>query len=208
MPDGAAPSTVRDLRRGQILAAARQLVAEEGLHALTIAALEGRLAFSRGVITYHFKNKDEIVHAVLESAVAEIDRAVDDAVRAAPPGAARVEAAVRGMVHGFLGHDEASQILLAFWSRIRSDPRAEKTNADLYARYRAMAAKLLRTGVKRGDFPADVDATALAGHMVGTVIGVVTQTLFAPGEFPSERVLDEAARTFAARLGGPARAGR
>src|ERR1700722_2409301 len=70
------PDSVRDLRRGQILTAARRLVAEHGLEALTIGALEDRLAFTRGVITYHFANKDEIVRAVFASAIDEIDASV------------------------------------------------------------------------------------------------------------------------------------
>ena len=44
-------TTVRDLRRTQILAEARSIVAQEGLAALTIGTLEKRLPFSRGVIT-------------------------------------------------------------------------------------------------------------------------------------------------------------
>ena len=60
-----APETVRDLRRAQIIAAARAIVCRDGLDALTIGALEQKLAFTRGVITYHFAGKDDIVRALL-----------------------------------------------------------------------------------------------------------------------------------------------
>src|SRR5205814_9753674 len=56
-----ASDSLRDLRRAQIVAAAREIVAGDGLESLTIGALEKRLGFSRGVITYHFRDKDEIV---------------------------------------------------------------------------------------------------------------------------------------------------
>src|SRR5437773_5389573 len=101
------PETVRDFRRAQVIAAARSLVAEEGLEALTIGALEERLAFSRGVITYHFRNKDEIVEAVLAHAVAEIEEALRAELRASESPEERVGAVLRSMVRGFLAHPEA-----------------------------------------------------------------------------------------------------
>jgi AcrR family transcriptional regulator len=200
MPPDGGPQSLRDLRRQQILKAARGLVAERGLDALTIGALEGELAFSRGVITYHFKNKDEIVYAVLEGAVDEIDAAVDTAARAAPDVSGSVEAVIRGMAHGFLEREEAGQILLAFWSRVRVDERAAAINADLYDRYRKQTARLIRKGQRDGAFTDAVDARALAAHIVGTVIGVVTQALFASGAVDADAVLDEAVASVMARL--------
>src|SRR5688572_18339107 len=132
MPEPA-PRTVRDLRRGQIIAAARAVVAEGGLEALTIAALEERLGFTRGVITYHFRDKDEIVDAVLASAVAEIDAATLAEVGASQDFEAKVEAVIRTKVRGFLERVEATRILVAFWGRIHQDPRARNANAQLYA---------------------------------------------------------------------------
>jgi AcrR family transcriptional regulator len=200
MPPDDGPQSVRDLRRQQILQAASTLVAGRGLDALTIGALEAELMFSRGVITYHFRNKDEIVYAVLEGAVAEIDAAVDAAARAAPDRFAAVEAVIRGMAAGFLEREEAGLILLAFWSRVRVDKRAADINARLYDGYRKHTARLIRKGQREGIFCAAVDAKALAGHIVGTVIGVVTQAVFAEAAFDPKAVLNEAVASVLARL--------
>ena len=74
MPNASA-KTVRDFRREQIVATARSIVAAQGLNALTFSSLEAECAFTRGVISYHFKNKAEIVSAVFEDVVREIDEA-------------------------------------------------------------------------------------------------------------------------------------
>jgi len=193
----------RDLRRGQIIAAARKLVAEGGHGALTINALETALGFTRGVITYHFDNKDEIVLAVLDDAIAEIDRATSLSVQAEVHAVDKVQAAMRGMVRGFLSIEEAGRVLLSFWSRLREDPRAAEMNAALYRRWRAAGSDLLRRGQALGEL-APCDAEAMSALMVGIVIGVVTQVWFEPGATDPEAMVDEAGQSLLARLRVPA----
>lgn len=194
------PNTLRDLRRGQILAAGRALVAEGGLEALTISALEKRCAFSRGVITYHFDNKDEIVGAVLKSAIDEIQGATRARLEAAGDPVERVRVMLRATLEGFLLHPEAAHILLSFWGRIPRDAWATRVNAELYAGFRADAAKVICDGIAAGALRADVDVSALAVVAVGHVIGVATQVYFQPGAVEPEAAIEEAAACMLARL--------
>lgn len=192
-------TTVRDLRRGQIVAAARKLVADQGLEALTIGALEERLSFTRGVITYHFASKDEIVRAVFASAVDEIDAAVRQEVLAGATVAEKVRAVLHGNVRGFVDNDVAGRVLLSFWGRLSSDPVTRRLNAELYGKYRSQAAKLLRKARSAGAI-AKVDPDVMASLLVGLVIGIATQHYFEPGAVDVEAAVDEAARTVVARL--------
>ena len=114
----------------QIVTAARRLVAEQGLEALTIGALEERLSFTRGVITYHFANKDEIVQAVFASAIDEIDAAVRRDVEGGVAVEDKVRAVLRGNVRGFVDSEVAGRVLLSFWRRLSADPVVRKLNAD------------------------------------------------------------------------------
>jgi TetR/AcrR family transcriptional regulator, fatty acid metabolism regulator protein len=192
------PDTVRDLRRGQIVAAARRLVAEQGLEALTIGALEGRLSFTRGVITYHFANKDEIVQAVFASAIEEIDAAVRRAVEGGSTVEAKVRAVLHGNVRGFVDSEVAGRVLLSFWGRL-SDAKVRALNAELYAKYRRRAAKLLRSARTDG-LIAQVDPGVMGALLVGIVLGIATQHYFEPGSIDVDGAIDEATRTVMARL--------
>src|SRR5690606_6870808 len=127
-----------------------------GPAALTFAALEQRLEFTRGVITYHFKDRGEIVDAVLQSALDEIDAATEGSVAGRLTSPDKVATAIRATIHGFLDHPEAARVLLAFWAQIPSDPRAAEVNARLYAAWRAQAARLIRRGQRDGAFAAAV----------------------------------------------------
>lgn len=192
--------SIRELRRAQIVAEARALVAGQGLSALTIGALEERLPFSRGVITHHFDGKSDIVDAVLDSAVAEIDDATSHDVESSATVHDMVRAVLRTKVRGFLGKVEASRILVSFWSRIPSDPAATEHNAALFARYRQQSASLVVEGQRRGVFRTDADPEAFAALLVGQVIGLVVQGLYDPGAFDMERAIDAAARAVIAGL--------
>jgi AcrR family transcriptional regulator len=194
------PDTVRDLRRGQIVAAARRLVAEQGLDALTFGALEDRLAFTRGVITYHFANKDDIVRAVLASAIDEIDAAVRAEVDAGTTAADKVRAMLGATVRGFVDRAEAGRVLMSFWGRLPSDPQVRQLNAELYARYRRAAAKVLRRARADGAI-AKIDPAVMASLLVGLVLGIAMQHYFDPGSIDVDAATEEAVQTVLARLG-------
>lgn len=194
------PKTLRDLRRGQILTVGRSLVAEGGLEALTIGALEKRCDFSRGVITYHFKNKDEIVEAVLRSAVDEIQGAARDRVVGEAEAAARIRTMLRAILEGFLEQREAAHILLAFWGRIPKDPRVTRTNAELYRGFRDNSAAVIEAGVRSGDFRADLDVPAFATLCVGVITGIVTQAYAEPGAIEPRAAIDLAADSLLAQM--------
>lgn len=196
----AAQRSLRDLRRTQIVAAARALVAEGGLEALTIGALEERLGFSRGVITYHFDDKDEIVEAVLRSAVEDIDADTASEVASARSFEDKLKAVLRTKLRGFSANREAGRILMSFWGRLWSDKRARRINEELFAEYRAQSKSLIEAGQAAGAFAKDADADALGALLVGTVIGLATQQAVQEDAFDAEAALEEAARAFAARL--------
>ncbi len=185
--------TVRDLRRGQILRAAMSLVAEKGLAGLTIAALENRLAFSRGVITYHFRNKEEIVEALLESAIEEIDSAIFREASMHGSIEEKMRAVMKTTVAGFLEHREAALILFSFWGQISSNEHLAKLNARLYEKYREHSTMLLKAGEDEGKFKK-TKREAMAALMVGMVIGIVTQVYFEPGAIDPDAAVEEACR--------------
>lgn len=193
------PDSVRDQRRLQIVAAARRIVAEQGLDALTFGALEESLSFTRGVVTYHFVSKDEIVRAVFASAVAEIDAAVREEIDAAASIEAKIRAVVYANVRGFVDRAEAGRVILSFWGRLSSDAEIRRINAELYARYRARCAKLLRKA-RDARTIAKIEPKTMAALLVGLVLGIATQHYFDPGAIDVDAAIDEAARTVLARI--------
>ena len=163
-----------------------------------MSELEARLHYTRGVITYHFRDMDEVVAAVFRSAIDEIDAATSAEVAASASPVEALRAVVHANVHGFLAHIEATRILLSFWSRLAADRRFRLLNRELYATYRARTASLLRLGQAAGAFQR-VNIDRMAALVVGIVIGIVAQTYFDPKHVDPAGLIDEATATLLAR---------
>ena len=192
-----ARSALRALRREEILATAGELVASGGLGALTIGALEKRLTFSRGVITYHFENKEEIVRTLFENAIETIDATAWGEVEGAPNLEERIRRASRAIVNGFVKNPVASIILMSFWGSLRADAETARLNADLYRKYRSAARRIAASA---DEVPADVDLEAFATVFVGVVIGIACQALFDAEAIDVETAVDHGARALTALL--------
>lgn len=186
--------TVRGLRRAQIVAASRGLIAEQGLEALTFSALESQLAFTRGVITYHFQNKAEIVRAVLEDVVAEIDSSTYGSMTPRDDLYEAVKGVMSGMIRGFARNREASAVLISYWSRT---PREPGVHSEILARYRRHSRLLVE---RAAGYVEPVQAEALASVMVSVVIGSVIQFYLSEGFATVDDVVDEAVAMVFARI--------
>jgi AcrR family transcriptional regulator len=57
---------VGSIRREQIVEAAAAIIAEQGLHELSLSAIERRAGMSRGQLTYYFPSKEAILLAVFD----------------------------------------------------------------------------------------------------------------------------------------------
>jgi AcrR family transcriptional regulator len=71
---------VGGVRRHQIVMAVRELITTEGASGVTIARIAAVMGTSRGVVNHHFKSKDEILRAALQSAVKDASTATDQIV--------------------------------------------------------------------------------------------------------------------------------
>jgi len=92
------------------------------------------------------------------------------------------------MVDGFLSHPASTRILISYMSEVPHNAQAAAFNAELFARWRRWTAEILRDGVDRGTFRYH-DTDAMAGVIVGQVIGAVLQHLFAPDAVSVGRVV-------------------
>jgi AcrR family transcriptional regulator len=154
------------------------------------------------VITYHFKNKDEIVTAVLESALEEIIAGASTEAQKGSTVSEKIHAILSAMIHGFIDRMEAAQILISFWGRISKDENVAEMNAKLYADYRSQVARVLGRARKSGEIEASkAQISAIAALIVGVVIGVAMQYYFQPGAIDPDAVIEESARSISIRLG-------
>lgn len=81
----------REDLRERIVEAARDIVGEEGLDALSMRALAVRIGYSPATIYLHFKDKDEILRSVMEEGFKRLGATMEREQRDLPADAAPLE---------------------------------------------------------------------------------------------------------------------
>lgn len=99
--DGRPPS-----RRQQIIAAAYDLLEEEGLDGLTIRAVLKRTGLARRAFYERFAGKDDLVLAVFEETLAAGAKFYRERCRALPDPLARIEMIVVGLLLDAIGNED------------------------------------------------------------------------------------------------------
>jgi AcrR family transcriptional regulator len=171
---------VRSQRRVQILEAAQRLVAEKGWPATTYADICREAGISNGVLTYHFKSKEDIRFALFELELETWRREFQLAEETLQlPPSERAQFALRKTANTIETRPEFYQTLiyyLANSSLVRPD-LAERIR-DFFAEIRAHIAEALADEMDRGHLIRR-DPNEMASVIQGLIYGyAVTRVSF------------------------------
>lgn len=160
--------TVDAPQRERILGIALRLMAEHGVHAMSMRQLASECGLNAATIYHYFPSK----HALLEQVISM--RRYDDllgqdfGIDASLPAAQRLEALVMAIWDGMLGEDEMWRLLLG--ESLRGDPAVLTVAADLSARFEAALISWI-TALFPGDGrSAETSARVLRGLVFGFFI--------------------------------------
>ncbi|HEY7143942.1 MAG TPA: TetR family transcriptional regulator [Streptosporangiaceae bacterium] len=147
-------SFIEQARREQIVAAAIDVLCESGFAAASIGAIADRIGVSKGVISYHFTSKDELLREVVGHVLAEAGTYMRPRIEAAGSALQALRAYVRSNLDYISAHRRK---ILAFTEIVnglppgRAEPGAyEEGNRQAVARLR----RLLADGQAAGEFGA------------------------------------------------------
>lgn len=105
----------------KVLTAAEQVLAEQGLESFTVAAVASQAGMSVGTIYRRFDGKEQLLHAVKDRLLTQLETNVRDALRSAPPDLRSLFTAfVEALAQTFADHDRIFPELL---DAQRSDAR-------------------------------------------------------------------------------------
>ena len=154
---------IETARRAQIVAAAIDTIAEVGYANASLAQIAQRLGISRGLISYHFANKDELI--------TEVGREVITKARAYMEPRIMAESTGRGMLRVYIESNlefmrEHRNHLIAIVDIIRHKALADDQPRPQEAARSDEAVQLLEQLLARfqaaGEFRPDFDPRALA----------------------------------------------
>jgi AcrR family transcriptional regulator len=185
---------IASIRREQIIDAAIAVIAEQGLHGLSLSKIEKKAAMRRGQLTYYFRTKEDILLAVF-------DRVLQMMCQRMSEGEARFTACQAGcweiMQHVF-EHvllqppivPEFNTLQYTFLSQIGYREDFRQRLATLYEEWRSHMAHNVAADRAAGRIKRPVPPRAMATVFQALLHGILIQAAADPLAFDRHEVLN------------------
>lgn len=180
-------------RRAVIVDTVIELAGEQNPSDITTAAIAKRMGLTQGSLFRHFPNKEAILQAVMEWVAKQLISRVEKVVLAAPSPLAALEAMFMAHVEFVVKHPGVPRML--FGELQHAEETAPKRIVQIFiSRYGKRLHQLIEQGKTCGELDAQLDAEASAMLFIGTIQGLVMQSLLT-GDV--DRIRRDAPRVFA-----------
>ena len=179
-----------EARRAEIVAAVLHLAATQSPAHITTGDIAGELGFTQGAVFRHFPSKDAIWLAVLAWVDAELIAALERAEQEGRTPLDGLERVFMAHIRFVMAWPGVPRILFHDLQRPDDTPLKQRVR-QLLGRYRQILARLFDAAARQGQVGGGLDTHAAATLFIGTIQGLVMQSMLAAS--PSG-VEDEARR--------------
>lgn len=175
-----------DQRRAELAKAARAIVANEGIEALTIARVATATGYSSGVVNHYFSNKRQMLLHTYRSTVEQAQARLEAQLARSP---INLDACLKA----FLPIDEEQQhewlLWFAFWGMAITDQELQMAQRRGLRDAQDLFQRIFQEQARHGRLPASVDCDLLAHHCVALINGIAIQAVFDLQEWRPQRQL-------------------
>lgn len=182
-----------DERRAVTVEAVVALAGAQNPSEITTAAIAKHMHLTQGALFRHFPNKDAIWQAVMEWVAERLLNRIDQAAQGIDSPVAAMEAMFLSHIEFVAAHPGVPRMMFGELQRPGSTP-AKRIVQTLIQRYGERLQCLIRRGKASGELSPTLDDQAAAMLFIGTVQGLVMQSLIA-GDV--DRMLIDAPRVYA-----------
>jgi AcrR family transcriptional regulator len=162
----------REGQRAHVTSLAADLVAREGVAALTFRRVAEAAGSSTAIVSTYFTGKRDLLLSTFRAAASRTTVRFEAAINAG--------GSLQDCLEAWLPLDEDRlsdwRVILAFWGVAVTDPELAAVQDGHVSRARARVERLLR--VERGDDPAELER--LAQQILALTLGIALQAVFEP----------------------------
>ncbi len=195
-----ARANITAIRRREIIDATVRVMAGRGWAETSIDEITREAGVSRGLISYHFKDKNELLSGVLERSREIFSDTLAAATATTADPAEQMRLASRAAILQARDDPVAFEVFLNFLANSATNPGLHAQVRQLYRHFRDVTARAIRRGQDTGLYRPDLDADTAAARHQGTIIGIALQWLLDPGAFDLEATADRAVEMLMATL--------
>jgi AcrR family transcriptional regulator len=174
----------RDRAEAALLAAAAELVVEQGVRSLTLARVSERAGYSRGLVTHHFGSKQ----ALLERLARATQTGFVPGLDGLPPGLDRLLRLIDGYL-GALGEvGVLNRAFLLLWAEAATASELAPIFRERDEAFRADLREDVAAGIAAGAIRPEVVPDEVAIAVVGQLRGIGLQRLLDPQAVDTPRL--------------------
>jgi AcrR family transcriptional regulator len=167
------------LRRAQISAAVRALIAESGLDAVTVARTAAAAGISVGLVQHYFRSKDDMLLHAFEEVSAEVAERVAAVIRDGARHERSIADVLLDALDQHLPLDERRRaeyrVVRSFAGRSLDNPDLARVEASTAAALRGEIVRGVRNGTECGEVEPGTDAETAAVRIAAVLEGLATQ---------------------------------
>lgn len=167
-------SFVEEARRAQIVRCTIEIIASLGYAQASLATIAERAGISKGVISYHFAGKDELIAQVYTAVMTMAAQRVLPVVEAQPRAQDKLRAYIEGSLAFIAEHGPESIALLEIWNGLRTSAGQPVLDARSYEPGLEFLQAIFRQGQAAGEFRRFVPRT-MAVAVRSVIDGVLIQ---------------------------------
>ena len=167
-----------DERRAVTVEAVIALAGKQNPSDITTAAIAQQMGLTQGALFRHFPSKDAILLAVMEWVAERLLGRVDKAIESAPSPLAALEAAFMAHIDFVVKHPGVPRMLFGELQHADVSP-AKLMVRTMIRGYSSRLQRLIEDGKAQGELAADLDVEAATTLFIGSIQGLVMQSLIA-----------------------------
>src|SRR5712691_95367 len=161
-------------KRQSIQEAVIRLICREGLKSVTMERVAQEVGIAKGTVYLHYRDKQELLDAVKESALTPVMRNVDEILRAEGTPDRKLRAWATEYLSYFDEHRDLFRVLI--YEREVTRVQGSRYQSERYRHLIQETAKVIGEGVRSGAF-RQVDAHNVAAMFIESMFALMNQRL-------------------------------
>lgn len=163
-------------RRERTVDTVIELSAQDDPANITTGRIAKHMQVTQGALFRHFPSKDAIWEAVIGRIAERVIKRLDSAAATADTPLAALEAMFHAHIRFIVEHPGVPRLMMGQLQHARPTP-ARRMVRSLLSVYRERIEKLLVEAQKEGELRRDLNVEAAATQFIGTIQGLVMQSL-------------------------------
>jgi TetR/AcrR family transcriptional regulator, fatty acid metabolism regulator protein len=161
-------------KRQSIQEAVIRVICREGLNSVTMERVAQEVGIAKGTVYLHYRDKQELLDAVKESALTPVMRKVDDILRGEGTPDRKLRAYAIEYLTYFDEHRDLFRVLI--YEREVTRVQGSRFQSERYRHLIQETAKVISEGVRSGAF-RHVDAHNVAAMFIESMFALMNQRL-------------------------------